>query len=93
MKKNLILFLSFISFIYFAALIFISLNNILLNDVFEAIFETFSIPFIGLVGILGAVSLKAWYKDKWAVNSNSFPSVLILTATIALILFATVFNV
>lgn len=93
MKKNLILFLSVISFFYFAGLVIISFNNILLHDVLEAIFETVTIPLMILVVALVVISFQGWSKDKWAVKSNSFPSVLILTATIALMLFATVFNV
>lgn len=93
MKKNLVLLLSFISFIYFSALIFISFNNILLNDVLEALFETITIPLMILVVALVIISVQAWHKDKWAVNSNSFLSVLILTVTVALMLLATIFNV
>ncbi|WP_291399422.1 hypothetical protein [Daejeonella sp.] len=93
MKKNLSLLLSCFSFIYFVGLIFISIKNILLNDIFEALFETATIPLIVLVAILIVISFKAWHADKWEVKSKSFPTVLILTATVALIIFATVFNV
>lgn len=92
MKKNLILLLSFISFVYFASMIIISIKNMPLNNVFEAFFETFTIPLMILVVALVVISLQAWNKDKWAVNSNSFPSVLILIATVALMVFATVFK-
>jgi hypothetical protein len=93
MKKNLSLLLSGFSFIYFASLILISIKNILLNDVFEALFETVTIPLIILVAVLIVISFKAWHADKWEVKSKSFPTVLILTATVALIILATVFNV
>jgi hypothetical protein len=92
MKKNLLLLLSGFSFVYFAGLIFISRENISLNNVFEALFETVSIPIISLVAVLIVISFKAWHTDKWEVKSKSFPSVLILTATVVLIILATVFD-
>jgi hypothetical protein len=93
MKKNLFPLLSYFCFGYFAGLIIISRENISLNNVFEALFETATIPLILLVAVLTFISFKAWHADKWDVKSKSFPSVLILTATVALIILATVFNV
>lgn len=93
MKKDFNLILSSASLIYFASLIYISYKKIMLNDVLEAVFEFSTIPFILLVAVLVALSLKGWHADKWEVKSKSFLSVLILIATVALIIFATVFNV
>jgi hypothetical protein len=93
MKKDYNLILSTASLIYFASLIFISYKNIVLNDVLEAVFELSTIPFILLVPVLVIFSFKGWHADKWAVKSKSFLSVLILTATIFLVIVATVYNI
>lgn len=93
MKKDFNLILSSISLIYFASLIYISMKQILLNDILEAVFEFSTIPFIALVAVLAFLSIKSWRSENWEISSKSFFSVLIITITLVLIVVASVFNV
>lgn len=93
MKKDFNLILSTACLIYFASLIYISSKQIILNDVLKGIFEFSTIPFILLTVVLLGLSFKAWYSDKWKIETKSFLSVLILSIAVALMIFATVYNV
>jgi Ca2+/Na+ antiporter len=85
--------LSCICLTYFGCLIFLSFKQIYISDIFRAIFELFTIPFIILVLILIVFNFRKLYLEKWSIKSKHFISILVLFVTVALISVATILNI
>jgi drug/metabolite transporter (DMT)-like permease len=93
MKKKIIPTLSCICLIYFSLLIFISYKQIFPNNFFRALLELFTIPFLILLIVLLGISFKKLHSEKWSIKSKYFFSILILLATLALLIVATILNI
>jgi len=90
--KKITLALICVCLIYFSCLIFISYKHIAPGVFFGALLKACAMPFIILLLILLIFSLIKMYLEKWSIKLEYFLSALISSATIALLIAATIFT-
>ncbi len=93
MKYNIKLILSAVCLLYFTTLIYSSYNKLVFDNFFEAIFELITIPIIILTLIIYIIAIKDWFNKKFEIRSANFLTIIILTITIVMLVFATIFNI
>lgn len=93
MKKNILVLASVFSLLYFTVVIYSSYNNIVFSNLLGAIFELITIPLLLVTLTLFVFSVKDWYAERFRIKSyNAFSSIL-LTITLVLVVFSTIYNI
>jgi hypothetical protein len=93
MKYNIKLILSAICLLYFTTLIYSSYNKLVFDNFFGAIFELITIPIIILTLIIYIIAIKDWFNKKFEIKSANFLTIIILTITIVMLVFASIYNI
>ena len=93
MRYKIKLILSGVCFLYFTTLIYSSYNKLVFDNFFGAILELITIPIISLTLIIYFIAIKDWLKEKFETKSANFLTVIILTITIVMLVFATICNI
>ena len=93
MRYNIKLILSGVCFLYFTTLIYSSYYKLVFDNFSGAIFELITIPIISLTLIIYFLATKDWLQEKFETKSANFLTVIILTITIVMLVFATICNI